>query len=366
MSVNGAAGDAGAAGGNGSGMGRGRRPTSIDVARAAGVSQSTVSRALSGEGPVSPDVRDRVMQAARALNYTPNAIARSLITQSTRIVGIVMAGMTSPFQTYVLEKFLQRLGGRGRQALVFSAPAGQDVDEVLPTVLEYQLDGLIITSAALSTRRIDDCVRAGIPVVLFNRNVAGGRLSAVCCDNVAGGRTVAAELTDAGHHHLAYIAGNQDSSTNRDREQGFGDELRRRGMADWSREQAYYSYESGFEAATRLLAARPGVDGIFCASDIIALGAIDAARRLGRRVPDDLSIIGFDDVPMAQWPPYDLTTIRQPVDAMIELTLRLLLQGDGAADGARTRLLAGALVRRGSARTAVGGEVTGTPPAQGG
>ncbi len=332
-----------------------RKITSVDVARLAGVHQSTVSRAFSDDGSVAPETRDRVLAAARRLGYTPNAIARSLITNQSNIVGVVMAGISSPFQPYVLEKFLQALQERGRQALVFSAPPGQEIDDILPAVLQYRVDGLIITSATLSSARLEDCARAGTPVILFNRNVPGGGASAVCCDNVEGGRLVANLLLDAGHRRLAYIAGSANSSTNRDREKGFTDRLYERGIVGTLREQGRYSYESGYEAARRLLERDDPPDAIFCASDIIALGALDLARERGVRVPDDLSIVGFDDIPMARWSAYALTTIRQPVDAMIAATLALLQERRAAPDAPPvTKLFPGALVERGSARRASG------------
>jgi len=328
-----------------------RNVTSLDVARHAGVHQSTVSRALGDDPNVAPETRARVIAAARALGYTPNAIARSLITRRTSLVAVVMAGLTSPFQPYVLEKFVQALGGAGLRPLVFTAPPGQEVDDILPAVLEYRVDALIVTSATLSSARIDECARHEMPVILFNRSSPGSAASAVCCDNVEGGRLAANLLLDAGHRRLAYIAGSANSSTNRDREKGFVDRLWERGVTALDRERGDYTYESGLAAARRLLARDAPPDAIFCASDIIALGVRDAAREAALRVPDDLAIVGFDDIPMAGWLPYDLTTIRQPVDRMIAATLALL---QAPETGPVTRLFPGQLVERGSTRRAGG------------
>ncbi len=328
-----------------------RRVTSVDVARLAGVAQSTVSRALSGAGPVSPAVRERVLAAARQLGYTPDAIARSLITRRTHIVGIVMAGLSSPFQPYVLEKLIQRLGAAGQQALVFSAAPGQEVDDILPAVLEYRLDGLIITSATLSSPKVEACLRHRTPVLLFNRDMPGERVSAVCCDNVAGGRLVADALVAAGHRRFAYVAGSRNSSTNRDRERGFTERLRELGQVLARREEAAYTYESGQEAAGRLLSAGEPPDAIFCGSDIIALGVLDTIRAAGWPVPEAVSIVGFDDIPMAAWGAYALTTIRQPVDAMIEAAVTLLAERIGRPETAPVRrFFPGTLVVRRSAR----------------
>jgi DNA-binding LacI/PurR family transcriptional regulator len=258
-----------------------------------------------------------------------------------------MAGLTSPFQPYVLDKFVRELGATGMRPLVFSAPPGQEVDDILPAALAYRPDALIVTSATLSSARVEWCARQGTPIILFNRRLPGSAASAVCCDNVEGGRLVANLLLDAGHRRLAYVAGSANSSTNRDREKGFTDRLWERGVAEVVREQAAYTYESGQAAAHALLARDDPPDAVFCASDITALGFRDAARELGVRVPDDLALVGFDDIPMAGWAAYNLTTIRQPVDQMIAATLTLLRH---PPETPTTRLFPGELIERGSTR----------------
>lgn len=327
-----------------------KRVTSVDVAKLAGVSQSTVSRTFSGE-PVSDEKRARVMKAATTLGYRPNAIARSLTTQNTNIIGVVMANITSPFYPYVLEKFTARLQAAGKQVLLFTTAPDQEVDDILPLVLQYRADALIITSTTLSSGMAEECSRDGTPVILFNRYVPGTSAYAVCCDNVEGGRSIADLLLDAGHTTPAYVAGVTTTSTNQDRERGFFDRLRERGITDVQRVQGAYTYESGSAAARELLTGPQPPDALFCANDIMAIGAIDCARNLGLELPEDLSIIGFDDVPMANWSAYRLTTIRQPVNQMINATLDLLdalLLGDTTQPA--VTLLPGSLIRRESAR----------------
>lgn len=304
----------------------GKQVTSIDVAQLAGVSQSTVSRVFSPNANVSEAKRQRVFKAAAELGYLPNAIARSLTTQRTNIIGLVMANLTSPFYPYVLEKFLQRFQGLDKQVLLFTAAPNQDVDEIMPHILQHRVDALIVTSATLSSEMADECLRYGVPVILFNRYVYGSNANAVCSDNVEGGRQVANLLLDTGHQHIAYIAGQPNASTNSDREKGFTGRLHERGVTNWLREEGDFFYQSGFEAAKRLLKRDDRPDAIFCASDSMALGAMDAARyEFGLNIPDELSIIGFDDIPMSSWPSYQLTTIAQQVDEMIEITLSILL-----------------------------------------
>jgi DNA-binding LacI/PurR family transcriptional regulator len=329
-----------------------RRKTSIDVARLANVSQSAVSRTFSENGKVSAATRAKVLAAARALDYTPNVIARSLITQRTNMIGMVMADITNPFYPNVLEKFTLRLREMGQQVLLIAVQPDQGTDDLLPPLLQYQVDAVIITSATLSSEMARALARQGRPVILFNRYAPNAGVSAVCCDNVEGGRLVANLLLDGGHKRMAYIAGKHDTSTNIDREKGFTDRLRERGVADVLREPGEYTYESGYEATCRLLRRATPPTAIFCANDIMALGALDAARAAcGMRVPEEVSIIGFDDIPAAGWPAYNLTTIRQPVNRMITATLDLLKERlDNPQAEPVLKLLPGVLVARGSAR----------------
>lgn len=328
-----------------------KRITSIDVARVAGVSQSTVSRTFGSGAKVSAESREKVLTAARELGYKPNVIARSLITHRTNIIGIVMADFTNPFYTNILEKLTQELHGIGLQVLLFNVAPDQDIDDMLPLVLQYQVDAIVITSATLSSEMADECARLGTPVILFNRYIPGANASAVSCDNVAGGRQAADLLLEAGYRRLAYVAGKEHTSTNVDREQGFSDRMREQGQSDWIREPGAYTYESGHRAALRLLERDDPPEGVFVANDIMALGVIDRARELGIAVPDELAVIGFDDIPAASWPAYSLTTIRQPVNRMIEATLELLIERieEPQAEPV-SKFLAGVLIERDSVR----------------
>jgi DNA-binding LacI/PurR family transcriptional regulator len=315
------------------------------------VSQSTVSRVFSRDERLSQLTRDRVLKIAGDLGYKPNAIARSLSTQRTQIIGVVASYMTNPFFPVVLQAFTQRLHELGWRVLLFTAGTNEDVDDLLPEVLAYQVDGLIIVTATLSSKMTREVLQRGTPVVLFNRYAPGSGASAVSCANYEGGRLVADTLFDAGHGRLAYIAGRPDTSTNADRQKGFLERLSELHVLDCRVEPGNFTYEGGFAAAHRLLKSRTPPDAIFCANDITALGALDAARKLKVQVPDELSVIGFDDIPMGQWAAYDLTTVRQPVEEMIDASIELLLERvENSKLGSVLKFLPGTLVRRGSAR----------------
>lgn len=302
-----------------------KQVTSIDVAQRAQVSQSTVSRVFSNNSPnVAPATRERVLQVARELGYRPNFIARMMSLRETNIIGIVMGNIINPFYPNVLDKFLKQFQAMGKQVLLFTVAEDQSIDDVLPLVLQYQVDALIITSATLSSAMADEVARSGTPVVLFNRTVSNSLVSSVCADNVAGGRMIADLLLDNGHERLAYIAGPSDTSTNNDRERGFAEQLFKRGYQRWRRAQAEYSYESGYQSALGFLDTNTPPDAIFCANDIIALGAMDALRSQGLIIAQDVSVVGFDNIPMASWDAYQLTTISQESDVMIDKTIHII------------------------------------------
>ena len=215
-------------------------------------------------------------------------------------------------------------------------------------ILGYQVDALVIASTMPSNEIINECNQRGTPVILFNRYAPETSANSVCCDNVAGARMAADLLLDANHERIAFLAGIAGTATNTMREKGFTGRLRERGYTEVTVEQGAYTYASGHEATRRLLARNPPPDAIFCAADIMALGAMDAAREAGLAVPDDLSIVGFDDIPVADWPAYDLTTIRQPITQMVDTAVSLITAPDSPT--AQTYLLPGELVERGSAR----------------
>lgn len=311
------------------------RVTSVDVARLAGVSQSAVSRAFTPGTSVSPAMRQRVLEAAQSLNYVPNSIARTLITQRSDIVAMVVGNMHNPFYVRLLDEISHALQRRGVQVLIFRVEDGSEVDEVLLPVLQYQVDGIAITSAQVSPKMAALCADRAIPVVMINRPLPGLPVHCVACDNVRGGRIAARALVEAGARRLAIMLGSPNAPGVQDRLLGFEQELAAMGVdpVPIATDCGQYTYAGGFTAALRLFAGSDGArrpDALFCQNDIMAIGAIDALRkRLGLRIPEDVMIIGFDDIPEASRPPYRLTTIRQPLDDLVARTVALLGLGEG-------------------------------------
>ncbi len=335
---------------------RAPRVTSLDVARLAGVSQSAVSRALTAGASISDAMRKRVSEAAQSLGYTPNVFARSLITRRSDIIGVVMGDVTSAFYAEVLDQLSRSLQARGQRVLFATARPDARPDQAVRELLQYHVAGIVITSATLSRAMAEQCAVAEAPVVLLNRKPPPGAASSIRCDSVDGGFRAGELLARAGHRRFAFVGGRPDAFSSKERERGFAQALAAHGMAIAVTVHGNFTYQGGFAAGQELLAGRERPDAIFCGSDEMALGVMDAARHaLGLRVPQDVSVVGFDDIAMAAWEGYRLTTIRQPVPQMVKRTLELLFEQIERPGAKRVvQQIAGELVVRSSARLEAG------------
>lgn len=333
------------------------RVTIKDIARELGVSVATVSRALSDDPNIAPRTRARVLGKATEIGYSPNLFARGLITKRSKIAALFAANITNPFYPEVVVKLTHRLQEIGLHTMLFTSDDETRIDKGLPILQQYSPDIAIVLAATLSTQVAQSYVKGRTPVILFNRYVSGTSSSAVCCDNVSGGLLVARKLIEAGHRRLAFISGLDHTSTNVDRLRGY-----RQGCAEAGIDApevisgGKFTYETGFEAMKELFESPLKPDAVFCANDIVALGAMDAAQcELGLSIPDDVSVIGFDDIVMAGWPSHELTTVRQPVNTMIDLVMSevgRLLPGKNAQP--KEYFVPGRLIVRKSARLVQG------------
>lgn len=331
--------------------------TSLDVARLAQVSQSAVSRTFTPGASVSEATRTKVEAAARMLGYRPNAIARTLITRRSRIIGVVMSYLENQFYPVVLEKLSQRLQREGYHVLLFIADTRQ-TDAVLAEILQYQVDGMVMASTAMSSALALRCEEAGIPVVLFNRVSSGSaNTSSVTTDNYQGGLLVGQYLARTGHTRVAYIAGLEDTSTNQLREQGLRDGLAEAGQKLFARAIGNYDFEDAKAAARSLFAVKAAQrpDAVFVANDHMAIAVMDTLRiELGLRIPQDASVVGFDDVKQAAWGSYQLSSVVQDADAMIEATVGLLMEEMDGANQNRAVVLPTRMVLRASSAPRTG------------
>ena len=334
-----------------------KRATSYDVARLAGVSQSAVSRVFKTGASASSKMRERVLAAANEIGYRPNAIARGLITKRSNMVGVVISRMTNLYYPELLVQLTQSFSDHGIRVLLFTLEHESEINVVLEQTLQYQVDG-IVTAAILGPAQLDMLNAAGIPVVLYNRQAEHGRAAAVCCDQEAGEAWLVSRLIESGHRRFAIISGPEDSTVSMERTSGALRRLSELGIDDVTVVSGDYSYESGHRGVMEiheLLGVLP--DAIIAANDAMAIGCIDAAREaLGAKVPETLSVVGFDGIGAAEYAAYQLTTVRQPVARMTHATVDMLLQRIGNPEiGHEQRIFQGTPVRGRSARFAENG-----------
>lgn len=322
-------------------------PTSADVARLAQVSQSAVSRTFTPGGSVSKATREKVMQAAEALGYRPNALARAMTSGKSGLIAVLVAYLDNQFYPVVLEKLSRKLQGHGYQSLLLMTEPGRQ-DDVVERILQYQVEGVIMASATLSSRLAGECISIGIPILTLNRYSASSPASSVTSDNIEGGRLIARHLVAGGHKRIAYIAGLENSSTNRDREAGFYKGLAEHRQTPVARAVGGYTFEGAAQAARDLLSTGNPPDAIFVANDHMAFAVMDVVRHeFGLRIPQDVSIAGYDDVPEASWKGYDLTSVSQSPQTMVDEAVGILLAqiNDPSASRGATVLPAHLIVR---------------------
>ncbi|MGF1702851.1 substrate-binding domain-containing protein [Photobacterium makurazakiensis] len=314
-----------------------------------GISQSTVSRAFNPKASISEKKRQMVMDAANKLGYTPNAIARSLISNRSGLIAIALDSESNPMydlQARTLATAIQKRGGQ----VVLCPIDKDDLDLAISRAIEYQVDGLIIATSRLTSRSIAQCEKFGVHLSLINRYIEGVMANSVGLDNLDTGIQAADYLSAKGFQQMTYIGGDAGSMTSEERWKGFSKRLSELGLPAPEYIQAQYNFQSGLDAATSILQKPHQPRAIFCANDILALGVIDGLRQAGKRVPDDYAVMGVDDIPMAEWPGYSLTTIQQPLDTITKLAVDDLLariQGDKEETG-EYLMQKGTLVERGS------------------
>lgn len=302
------------------------RITAREIARLAGVSQSTVSRVFNPnwKGAIQSDVRERILQIAAETGYTPNTIAHILTSKRSGIVGVLVSKSYQPFYYEVLSYLGQCLNASGFQTMLFLTDPKDKVDDLLTDVLRYQLDGIIITSSAV-THDLYQSKNLPLPAVLYNGYVPGLHISAVHSDNYSGCVQMADYLVGVGHQRFAYIStANSEYRNYQVRQEAFLHGLAQHGIHSCSIEEADYSYESGAAAARRLLTSAQPPDAIFCAGDLNAMGALDAARELGFAVGTELSITGFDAACGMDMPSYGVTALHQDMRQLAQDAVEVL------------------------------------------
>ncbi|KCB49303.1 LacI family DNA-binding transcriptional regulator [Bordetella hinzii] len=301
------------------------RATSYDVAIAAGVAQSTVSRCFQAGSNISEETRKHVLTVAQRLGYTPNSLARSLITRRSNVIGVLVTRYTLHGTPSLLYTLGDELALAGQHMILLPVDDDSGVQEALRGLGGYPLDGLI-ACASMQPADIENLAARGVPVLFFNRQSGSPHADSVSTDHGAAARQLARDMAAAGGRDFLCLSGPASSPVGRERIKGFQAGLRAAGRPAPRVLDGGFSYDQA--RAVFLDAMREGAppDAVFCANDQMAMGVIDACRhQLGWPVPGRLMVAGFDDVPEGARPPYRITTIRQPIETMARRAVELLL-----------------------------------------
>lgn len=326
--------------------------TSKDVARRAGVSQTTVSRVLQNKGNVNEKTRERVQHALESLGYVPNERARAMRTGYTNVLGVVTGRITNPFYPELIDALSTAISGCGLRMVLWGSDSDSGEAAALEAIRGGQIDGVIFTTAMETSAPLRSALELDVPLVLVVRSIDGAPCDQVTSDNESGGWMAAQHFLAAGRVDLAVLGGHESVSTSRERRAGFLSAAKAHGIAqeDVVVEDCDFAHAAAKDRALSILSDPDGPRSIFCVNDVIAFGVLDAAHELGLSVPDDVWVIGYDNIEMASWRLIDLTTVTQPIEAMartaVELLLRRLREPDSAWEHVR---FPPELVLRGSA-----------------
>lgn len=288
-----------------------RSATIKDVARAAGVSVATVSRVVNDSGPVSEETRRRITEVAAELRYTPNSAARSLSTRRTHAIGVLLPDLYGEFFSEVIRGIDQAAQRRGYHILVSSSHADRTQVEAAIRAMQGRVDGLILMSPDVDATALDANLHHGLPVVLLNCRVDGTAHASLTVDNYRGAFDMVRHLLEHGHRRVAMITGPERNHDALERLRAYRDALAEAGLPESARCELAGDFleTTGYEAARRLAALDPRPTALFCANDMTALGALSALREAGLRVPEDVAVAGFDDIPIARYANPPLSTV---------------------------------------------------------
>ena len=301
-----------------------------EVADRAGVSTATVSRVINQTGYVAPALQDKVRRIMEAINYEPSALARGMRRQETQCVGVLVPKVSQPFfgqLGFAIEQALFRQGYR-----TFLCSAEEDLDKesaYLEMLLRQRVDGIILVPTGRSASNVERLLRSKLPVVLVDRDLPTLQIDRVLSDNVHGAREIASHLLSLGHQRIAVLGAEPHSESIARRLTGVRQALREAGIRSADEHlatDAGEQFQLGFVTAQRLLRQRPPPTAVIALTDMLAVGVLHGAWQAGLQVPDDLSVTGFDDIPLASYVLPELTTVAQPITQMGERAVQRLLQ----------------------------------------
>ena len=322
-----------------------------DIAKAAGVSHSTVSRALADSSLVAAETKRRIRRLAKEMGYSPSAIARGLVTKRTNTVGLVVTTIADPFVSEVVRGIEETALDNGYSVILCDSNAEPQREiTAVRTLREKRVDGIIVTASRVGNLYLPLLEEVEVPIVLINNQRGGRYVYSVATDNVHGGEMATNHLLELGHRCIGYIAGPEGASSSLDRLQGYKRALQAHGIefTDSSISSGNGWPDGGEKGMRQLLALSSPPTAVFCYNDMTAVGAVSGAKRMGFRIPQDISVVGFDDIAFAAYVDPPLTTVEQRKCEMGQMAMRMLLDILAEADAVSDITLQGRLVVRGS------------------
>ena len=322
-----------------------------DVAEMAGVSRSAVSRTFTEGASVSKKVRLKVMEASQALGYSPNALASSLTTGRTKLIGVISDNFHNPIFLEVFDLVTKGLQDRGLRPLLVNLSGEVDPANSVRMLKQYSVDGVIVASSTLPVSFAEAFDSAGVPVVhCFGRHSETPRVNTLGINNFAAGQLAAETLLARGYEKIAFMGGPKSATSTQDRCDGFIAALQASSVSYSISYASAYSFEAGRAEMLRLIEAGPA-QAYFCGDDVLSIGALSAAQSFGLSVPQDIGFLGLNDMKMAQWSNINLTTIHNPIAEVVaksvDLVVRILANPNQPPQAV---LFPGHVVERGSLR----------------
>ncbi|SMY07615.1 LacI family DNA-binding transcriptional regulator [Flavimaricola marinus] len=292
-----------------------------DVALRAGVSRSAVSRTFTEGASVSARTRAKVEKAAKELGYSPNVLARSLTTRRTKLIGLVANNFRNPIFLDIFDRFTRGLQDRGLRPLLVNLSDQTDAENSVRLLKQYSVDAVVVASSTLSPNFSMSFHEAGVPVVhAFGRKSDTPRIPIVSVDNVACGRLAARTLISRGYREIGFLGGPAIATSTQDRLAGFSEALAEAEVTPTVDFAEDYSFSAGRQKMMELLQS-PIQEAYFCGDDVLSIGAMSAIREAGLRVPEDIGLLGLNDMEMAGWQNIALTTIRQPIQHIVRASI---------------------------------------------
>jgi len=297
-----------------------KRPTINDIAKRVGLSKASVSRALNGKQDVDPETRKRVLKVAAQVGYVPSASARALSNGRSNCLGLLVPTLTWPWILEVLRGVAEEIERSGYSLILYTTSGGEDSERefMAQVVPAGAVDGLALVIPLGMLEYIERLAKGGLPIVVVDDRGHYPDLPTVATTNIEGGRSATLHLVERGRRRIAMLNGPRDFGCNRDRLEGYKSALQKAGLQFDPKlvVDSDFKESGGASAMATLLAADPKLDAVFVANDVMAFGAMRALRNSGRRVPDDVAVVGFDDIPASAMTHPPLSTVRQPLYEM--------------------------------------------------